>query len=88
MKMINFDCHKCGQNIDAPESMAGLIVECPACNGVIRIPKVSSGDSTAPNVRHDSAKLKSSTIRIELPADKVAAAERARKQKDVARRPE
>lgn len=49
--------------------MAGLIVECPACNGVIRIPKVSSGNSSA-NVRQDSEKLKSSTIRIELPADK------------------
>ncbi len=71
MRVINFDCHKCGQNIDAPEGMAGLIVECPSCNGVIRIPKASSGDSTA-NVRHDSEKLKSSTIRIQLPADKVA----------------
>ena len=75
MRLINFDCHKCGQNIDAPDSMAGLIVECPACNGVIRIPKVSSGDSTA-NVRHDSSKLKSSTIRIELPTEKIAAERR------------
>ena len=78
MRMINFDCHKCGQNIDAPDSMAGLIVECPACNGVIRIPKASAGDSTA-NVKHDSEKLKSSTIRIELPADKLAAVERRKK---------
>jgi len=69
MRVINFDCHKCGQNIDAPESMAGLIVECPSCNGVIRIPKVNAGDSTA-NVRQDIDKLKSSTIRIELPSEK------------------
>lgn len=69
MRVINFDCHKCGQNIDAPENMAGLIVECPACNGVIRIPKVNAGDSTA-NVRQDSERLKSSTIRIELPSEK------------------
>ena len=70
MRMINFDCHKCGQNIDAPESMGGLIVECPACNSVIKIPRVSAGDSVAPKVKQDSERLKSSTIRIELPGDK------------------
>ena len=79
MRVINFDCHKCGQNIDAPDSMAGLIVECPACNGVIRIPKVSAGDSTA-NVRSDSEKLKSSTIRIELPSEKIAAERRKKSE--------
>lgn len=79
MRVINFDCHKCGQNIDAPDSMAGLIVECPACNGVIRIPKVSAGDSSA-NVKTDSEKLKSSTIRIELPADKQAAERRKKSE--------
>lgn len=75
MRMINFDCHKCGQNIDSPDSMAGLIVECPSCNSVIRIPKVNSGDSHA-NVRDTTTRLKSSTIRIELPAD----AERRKKE--------
>ncbi len=78
MRQINFDCHKCGQNIDAPDSMCGLIVECPSCNAVIRIPKVNAGDSTARNVKQDPEKLKSSTIRIELPAEK-AAAERRKK---------
>lgn len=75
MRMINFDCHKCGQNIDSPDSMAGLIVECPACNGVIRIPKSSAGNSSA-NLSDEGARLKSSTIRIELPA----AAERRKKE--------
>jgi DNA-directed RNA polymerase subunit RPC12/RpoP len=79
MRVINFDCHKCGQNIDAPDSMAGLIVECPACSGVIRIPKASSGDSTA-NVKPDSEKLKSSTIRIELPSEKIAAERRKKSE--------
>ena len=70
MKLINFDCHKCGQNIDAPIHMAGLIVECPSCNSVIRIPKTDAGDSTAPKVRSEGVRLKSSTIRIDLPKDK------------------
>jgi hypothetical protein len=35
---INFDCPQCGQNLDAPETMVGLFIECPACTRIIKIP--------------------------------------------------
>ena len=38
MPDINFDCPLCKQNLDAPEDMAGLCIECPSCGKSIRIP--------------------------------------------------
>lgn len=34
----NFDCPHCGQNLDAPPSLAGFDVNCPACSKRITVP--------------------------------------------------
>lgn len=39
MADINFNCEACGQNLDAPEEMAGERIDCPACGRSIVIPK-------------------------------------------------
>ena len=38
MPDINFDCTFCQQNLDAPEDMTGMNIECPSCGKAIRIP--------------------------------------------------
>ena len=38
MAEINFDCPHCGQNLDAPEDMAGWALDCPNCGKKIKIP--------------------------------------------------
>jgi hypothetical protein len=38
MPDINFDCPFCKQNLDAPEDMTGMNIECPSCSKAIRIP--------------------------------------------------
>lgn len=38
MPDINFNCSECGQNLDAPDDMVGLFVECPSCQKIIKIP--------------------------------------------------
>lgn len=39
MADLNFNCPQCGQNLDAPEDMVGLFIECPACAKIIKIPR-------------------------------------------------
>jgi predicted RNA-binding Zn-ribbon protein involved in translation (DUF1610 family) len=78
---VNFDCPKCGQNLDAPPDLAGLFVECPACGAVIRVPAASGQPTrpppeqahapaapafTAPPTREED---KESTMRIDLPEE-------------------
>lgn len=36
---MTFDCPHCGQNLDAEEDMAGLLLDCPACSKEISVPK-------------------------------------------------
>lgn len=38
MPDINFDCPFCKQNLDAPEDMTGMDIECPACGKSLKIP--------------------------------------------------
>lgn len=38
---VNFNCDACGQNIDAPREMVGILLECPVCGKGIRVPWVS-----------------------------------------------
>lgn len=77
---INFDCPKCGQNLEAPRDMAGLFVECPTCAAIIRVPtpteRVSSvvadsGPSEKPTfvAPPPGPEDKSSTMRIDLPPE-------------------
>ena len=76
MRDINFDCPQCGQNLDAPEDMIGLFIECPACAKVIRVPtrtEIKEAVTTEfqpapPRPKSDDAgDEKSSTMRIQLP---------------------
>jgi len=39
MPDIAFDCPQCLQALEAPESLAGEVIKCPACDQDIRIPK-------------------------------------------------
>lgn len=80
MPDLNFDCPQCGQNLDAPDDMAGLFVECPSCSKIIKVPR--PGDpKPAPSARPAPAPQpkaappptpvgpdeKGSTIAIKLP---------------------
>lgn len=76
MKDVNFDCPACRQNLDAPEDMVGLFIECPSCGKVIKIP--THGESAKAKVDNEFApppprppavEEKSSTMRLDLPAD-------------------
>lgn len=68
---INFDCPQCGQNLDAPEDMVGLFIECPACTKVVQVPKPAADTEfrpAPPRPTEDGDEgEKSSTIRIQLP---------------------
>lgn len=80
MSDINFDCPKCGQNLDAPADLAGLFVECPSCAAIVKVPLGSgqiadmhepSGASGKPTfvqapVREED---KGTTMRIDVPPD-------------------
>jgi hypothetical protein len=79
MSDINFDCPKCGQNLDAPSDLAGLFIECPACTTIIKVPATPSaaaaaaaaaprGNEFAPPPPVPSED-KGSTMRIDLPAE-------------------
>jgi hypothetical protein len=81
MSDINFDCPKCGQNLDAPADLAGLFIECPSCNAIIKVPPVSG--APAPGAAEAAARRselrppppkpateeKGSTMRIEVPQE-------------------
>lgn len=40
-KAVSFCCKKCGQEIEAPLSAAGMAAECPACGATVTIPAES-----------------------------------------------
>lgn len=51
--MIRWKCRQCGEGLEAPESMAGDLIECCACGSMIRVPvetaaTVRSATSAAP----------------------------------------
>src|SRR5437763_1217279 len=35
---IRFNCSTCGANLKVPETMAGGMVKCPNCQGVVSVP--------------------------------------------------
>ncbi len=79
MSDINFDCPKCGQNLDAPPDMVGLFVECPSCATIIKVPAAPG----APSSYHAEEQVpdkpefvtpakqedKGSTMRIDIPSE-------------------
>lgn len=81
MADINFDCPFCGQNLDAPEDMAGWAIDCPACGRKIKIPvpeglspespidTSQSQDKATTGLidQGDSADKKDATVRIDIP---------------------
>lgn len=81
MSDINFDCPKCGQNLDAPPDLAGLFIECPSCNTIIKVPPApgaaAPGAAEAAARRNElrpapppvSSDEKGSTMRIDLPPE-------------------
>jgi membrane associated rhomboid family serine protease/DNA-directed RNA polymerase subunit RPC12/RpoP len=49
--MINFSCLMCGRTVQANQSSAGNIIECPACGSYVEVPEVqapSAGESGRP----------------------------------------
>lgn len=74
MADINFNCSHCGQNLDAPEDMAGWDIECPACSKPIQVPdrprKVETGIiETDASSKHQPEEEKESTVRIDIPPE-------------------
>lgn len=80
MADINFDCPLCSQNLDAPDDMAGLFIECPACAKIIKVPTPTAQQKAAGSIRASpppppeltpqqkaEQDQKSSTIPIKLP---------------------
>lgn len=59
---VAFICSVCHQEIEAPVSMAGQQVECPACGAKLTVP---TPDQAPTQAQLDA--MKSRTIRIELP---------------------
>ena len=64
MSDVKFGCPHCKQSLEAPESILGQVIECPSCNGSIRIPGPESerGGDPAPS------RGKSDTSPVEIPA--------------------
>jgi len=53
---VSFCCKKCGQEIEAPLSAAGILAECPACGAQITVPSESEyGTLHKPAVSQPSA---------------------------------
>lgn len=79
MSDINFDCPKCGQNLDAPPDLAGLFIECPSCASIIKVPTASGQTSEPIATASTPAKPefvapakqeeKGTTMRIDLPEE-------------------
>lgn len=80
MSDINFDCPKCGQNLDAPPDLSGLFVECPSCAAIVKVPQASgqvadvheaSGAPGTPTFVQPPPRDedKGTTMRIDLPSD-------------------
>lgn len=44
MKTITFHCPACRQFLEASEDYVGLMVECPACHGVLKVPAEGGED--------------------------------------------
>jgi hypothetical protein len=44
---VNFDCPHCAQNIEAPDAMVGVVLQCPSCNETISVPRKSTASSAA-----------------------------------------
>ena len=60
MADVNFDCPHCGQNLDAPDDMAGMKIACPACSEALAIP--GGIDEGGPG----EESRKNTTMRIDL----------------------
>jgi DNA-directed RNA polymerase subunit RPC12/RpoP len=46
--MISFNCDKCGQALDADDSLAGSTADCPSCSSAVLIPEARSAPSLRP----------------------------------------
>ena len=46
---MEFACPGCGQNLEAPEEMAGQVVACPACEQEMTVPEAEPPDA-APGI--------------------------------------
>lgn len=49
MSDIKFACIHCNQSLEAPSEMSGETIECPNCNGVIKVPSVVHTPRTYPS---------------------------------------
>lgn len=58
--MPKFHCVHCDQHIDAPGSLAGIVANCPTCNGSIEVPKIEAPTITPQVLETDSKTKKES----------------------------
>lgn len=80
MIYLNFDCPSCGQNLEAPENMAGSMIQCPACSHTLVVPRPPPGAVAAteaeeappePDIQEQKQEefQKSSTVRMDIPEE-------------------
>ncbi|MDR0993968.1 MAG: hypothetical protein LBN38_05330 [Verrucomicrobiota bacterium] len=79
MADLHFNCPHCGQNLDAPEEMAGETIDCPVCQksfqipgGLIEVPSERMAPPprpSGPSAAASSSDDKGKTVRIELPPE-------------------
>lgn len=49
MPDVSFSCPHCQQVLEAPEEMAGEVVDCPACEQSMTVPTVPRTTGTSPD---------------------------------------
>ncbi|HMO51679.1 MAG TPA: hypothetical protein PKE26_10645 [Kiritimatiellia bacterium] len=71
---IVFPCPQCAQWLESPPDLAGLFVECPKCEAIIKVPAahevsaiINPGKPVTPAPETPRNDEKGSTIRIDLP---------------------
>lgn len=68
---IVFACAHCGRWLESPPDLAGMLVECPACEEVVHVPAkstppVAGAPAVMPSAPSREA-ANSATVRIDLP---------------------
>ena len=72
VKTTTFHCPACRQWLEAPEDCVGLMVECPDCRSVLKVPGPGGADalietSSPVEAGGEKAEDRGRTARIELP---------------------
>ena len=82
--MIEFKCGQCGRGMEAPQSLAGQVENCPVCKTPNRVPSLASSGSQPAN-RVDTALHDGITVYLSAAQYEKAMAELAQIKKNTAK---